>query len=712
MEFSKHIGFRLLFSVLVSCAIGAPAAADADAAAAAADGESVYDVVVYGATSGAVAAAVQVRKMGKTVVIINPDRHVGGLTSSGLGQTDSGNKRVIGGLSREFYQRVWKAYQPASSWRQETRQDFDARGRPNRMPIDDKEQTMWVFEPGVAEGVFCDWLEEYEIPLVNGRLDRREGKGILKEGKRITALVMESGEIYRGKMFIDATYEGDLLPVADVSYVIGREGNAKYGETLNGIQTQNTRNHVFNGPVDPYVVPGDLSSGLLPGINADAGGEDGEPDHRVQSYCYRLTLTDDPSNRMSIPKPEGYDERDFELFFRYMESGDPRLNQMAPWINSSMPNRKTDINNRWAVSTNLIGGSEEYPSGSYERRREIEEEQEYWQRGIIWSMANHPRVPEPIRDEVSVWGLCKDEFTGNGNWPYMIYIRVGRRMVSDYVMTEHDCRTQRIASDSVGMGSYAMDSHNVQRYVTPRGEVQNEGNIEVGLPHPYAISYRSIVPRRGEVENLFVPWAVSSSHIAFGSIRMEPVFMVLGQSAATAAVMSIDQNIAVQDVEYEQLRQRLEADGQVLYFGATQQPITADAFPGVVIEAEQAELAGEWLTSKHTGPFVGNGYHHDGDEDKGSKTATFIADLPIRGKYDVRASYTSNANRATNVPVVIHTAAGQVRETFNQRRDPPINGMWASLGIHVFDDQAQVLIGNHGTDGYVVIDAVQFVPVK
>src|SRR5690625_4038662 len=532
----------------------------------------VFDVVIYGGTSGGVTAAIQAAKMGKTVAIVNHYPHLGGLTSAGLGRTDTGRSSSIGGLSREFYQRVRTYYEQEEVWHQETREDYLARS-PRLLPAEDDAQ--WGFEPHVAEAIFYEMIGEHDIAYRPDEfLIRDEGRGVIKDGNRIVELLTESGNRYRGKMFIDATYEGDLLEEAGVSFIIGREGNDAYDETLNGIQTVQTRNHVFThegewvqpkplpveARVDPYVIPGDPESGLLAGVNPDAGGENGEGDDRVQSYCYRLCLTDVSENQIAFTPPPGYDEADFELLFRMFEAGEKRI----PWLPGPMPNRKTDTNNRWAVSTNLIGGSHEYPAASYEKRREIEKAHEYWQRGLMYSLANHPRVPEHVREEVSRWGYAADEFVDNNNWPYAIYVRVGRRMVSDYVMTEHDCRGDRTAPDPVGMGSYGMDSHNVQRYVTPEGYVQNEGNIEVGLSAPYVISYRSIIPKRGEVENLLVPVAVSSSHIAFGSIRMEPVFMILGQSAATAAVQAIEDEVSVQDVDYEKLRARLIEDGQLL----------------------------------------------------------------------------------------------------------------------------------------------------
>ncbi|MFK7851503.1 MAG: FAD-dependent oxidoreductase [Akkermansiaceae bacterium] len=529
-----------------------------------------YDVVIYGATPGGITAAIQVAKMDKTVVLINPATHLGGLTTSGLGHTDSGRRHVIGGLSREFYQRVRETYQDDGLWVQEPRSKYlGSKWLPK------EQDAQWGFEPKVAEEIFRKWLAEYKIPVIEAKLDRREGKGVVLDGKRITRIVMEGGQSFQGKIFMDTTYVGDLMAAAGVSYTIGREGNAMYGETVNGIQTANTVHHIFtikgrmgkvpqNMPepqrVDPYVEPGNPESGLLAGINKDAGGEDGDPDKRVQSYCYRLCLTNVVENMVPFEQPEGYDEQTYELLFRMFEAGEKRI----PWLPGQMPNRKTDTNNRWAVSMNLIGGSSDYPEASYAQRLEIEKKHEHWQRGLMWSLANHPRVPEHVRKEVSKWGYAKDEFTDNDHWPHMIYIRVGRRMVSDYVMTEHDCMSKHKCEDPIGMGSYTMDSHNVQRYVTPGGWVQNEGNIESPVPGPYTISYRSIVPAKGEVENLLVPTAVSSSHIAFGSIRMEPVFMILGQSAGTAASMAIDAGTSVQAVPYEKLRERLLSDGQKL----------------------------------------------------------------------------------------------------------------------------------------------------
>ena len=516
------------------------------------------DVVIYGDSSAAVTAAVQVKKMGKNPVIVTPAKHLGGLSSSGLGWTDSGKKEVIGGLAREFYHRIWEYYQQDSAWTLVPKPDSE---HPFR-GMDNESETMWVFEPSVAEKMMDRFVGEYNIPVYRGEFIKRE-TGVAKEGAAIKSISMTSGKTFVGKIFIDATYAGDLIEFADVSYTVGRESNDQYGETLNGIQTGRAVYHQFEGVVDPYFEPGNPDSGFLPGLSLGAGGPDGSADRKVQAYCYRLCLTNIPENRVPFEKPEGYDEADYELLFRSIEAG-----QKVFCTFSMMPNGKTDTNNNMAVSTDFIGENYDFPDTFDLRRNEIYINHIRWQKGLFWTLANHPRVPESIRAEFSQWGLAKDEFTDNENWPYQIYLREGRRMVSDFVETERHLRRQAEISNSVGMGSYGMDSHHCQRYVaeTEDGKltVRNEGDVQVPTGGPYPISYDALVPKKTEAENLLVPVCVSCSHIAYGSIRMEPVFMILGQSAATAAVLSLEQGVLPADLPYDLLRSRLLEDGQVL----------------------------------------------------------------------------------------------------------------------------------------------------
>ena len=513
------------------------------------------DVVIFGGSSAAVSAAVQVRRMGKTAVIVMPERHVGGMSVSGLGQTDSGDKRVIGGIAREFYHRLWLHYQDESAWVWEP--------KPESFPgMDSQTQTMWAFEPSAAEKVMEGFIAEYGIPVYRGeRLDRENG--MVKKGNSLKSITTWSGRTFAGRIFLDATYEGDLLDAAGVSFTVGRESNARYGETLNGIQTGNAVKHQFAGSIDPYMEPGNPESGFLPGLNQGAGGEDGQADRKVQAYCYRLCMTRVPENRVPFEKPEDYDEEDYELLFRDIEAGQTRF-----FHPSRVPNGKTDTNNNGAVSSDYIGANYDYPETCYERRDEILANHIRWQKGFFWTMANHPRVPEELRREFSEWGLAKDEFTDTENWPEQLYVREGRRMVSDFVETENHLRSIQPIPDPVGMGSYNMDSHNVQRYVAidaeGRASVRNEGDVQVPPGGAYPVSFRAMIPKKEECSNLLVPVCVSCSHIAYGSIRMEPVFMILGQSAATAAVLSIDAGISPADLPYGRLEKRLREDGQVL----------------------------------------------------------------------------------------------------------------------------------------------------
>jgi hypothetical protein len=500
-------------------------------------------VVVYGGTSGGVVAAVKAARMGRSVVLVEPGRHLGGLSSGGLGATDIGNKQAIGGMSREFYRRLGKAYGADEAWK---------------------------FEPHAAEQVFNELIREANVPVAFGeRLDL--DNGVKKQGTRIVAIKTESGRTFRGRVFVDATYEGDLMAKAGVSYHVGREANAVHGETLNGVQTRNATHHQFIKPVDPYVVPGEPASGLLPGVDAGGPGAEGGGDHRVQAYNFRICATDVPENRRPWPKPDDYDPLRYELLLRNFEAGDERI----PWHAVMMPNRKTDSNNNHAVSTDYIGMNYEYPNGDHATRQRIIREHESYQQGLMWTLANSPRVPAKVREYFQTWGLARDEFTDNDNWPRQLYVREARRMVSDYVMTQHNCQGRCVAEDPVGLAAYTMDSHNVQRYVDESGHVRNEGDVQVGGFPPYPISYRSIVPKRSQCTNLLVPVCLSASHIAFGSIRMEPVFMVLGESAATAGVQALEAGVDVQEIGYERLYERLIADGQILSW-----PPTGDDTPG------------------------------------------------------------------------------------------------------------------------------------
>jgi hypothetical protein len=480
------------------------------------------DVCVYGGTPAGVGAAIQARRMGKTSMLAVFRRHVGGLTSSGLTAVDLGKKESIGGMAAEFLDRM-------GTWS--------------------------GFRSGDAEATFRSMLAEAGVPVAfEHRLQSVE-----KTGNRIRALVFENGVRIEARMFVDATYEGDLLARAGVSYHVGRESNATYGEKFNGYFIADK--HQFRFPVDPYRIPGDPSSGLLPGIRSEPPRERGSGDNWVQAYNFRMWLTT-AQEGLPLPKPAGYDPDTYALLLRYLTTR-PDFDWDWKYRHGPIKLNLGDCNNAGPVSTDFIGGSSRWPEADYAEREKIFQAHVTYQQGMMWFLAHDPAVPAHLSAFVRKFGLPKDQFEETGGWPHELYVREGRRMISDYVMTEHDCTGRRQVEDSVGLASYTMDSHHTSRVVV-NGVVMAEGNVEERVPRPYPVSYRSIVPREAECANLFVPVALSSSHIAFGSIRMEPVFLLLGQSAATAASQAIDAGVSVQSVDYARLRDRLLADRQKL----------------------------------------------------------------------------------------------------------------------------------------------------
>ncbi len=510
-----------------------------------------YDIVVYGGTSAGIMAAVQSSRLNKSVILIHPGEHIGGMTSSGLSCADTDQHTLIGGVTREFFANVRRYYQNDAAWPFEAKRPI--KDRNGKLKSDVK--TMWVFEPRVAEGIFKAMIKTAKVPVVlNERLDL--ANGVEKEGKEILQIHMESGNIYKARVFIDATYEGDLMAGAGVSYTVGRESNALYGETLNGIRPVIADSHVH---IDPYVIKGDPESGFLPRVYPNAGGSDGEADQGVQAYTYRLCLTDVPENRVMIEKPIDYDESEYEILFRAVESRVHRFFKTCP-----LPNRKADCNNTGIVSIDYIGKSWEWTEADHAKRQEIAYAHQKWQRGLLWTLQNHPRIPPSIKKIYAPWGLAKDEFIKNNHWPYELYVREARRMVSSTIITEHTALGKKEVKDGVGLATYAIDSHNAKYYVNSKQEVALEGGIYVKISDSFPISYGALVPKKGECQNLIVPVCLSATHVGYAPIRMEPTFMVLGQSAATAAALSIDLALSVQDLPYALLKSQLLRDGQVL----------------------------------------------------------------------------------------------------------------------------------------------------
>lgn len=659
------------------------------------------DVAVYGGTPGGVTAAIQAARAGKKTVLLSFNQHVGGLTSGGLTATDLGRKESIGGLALEFYTRI---------------------GMKSN------------FRPSEAESLFLKMLDEAGVKV----LLRRALESVELKNNRVLSASMETGETIRARMFVDTTYEGDLLAAANVSYRVGREPANAYGESLAG-QSQNVSwSNVYQFcrlPLSPYVERGNPKSGLLPEISSEPPGNVGDGDSKVQAYNFRIYLTD-KAERIPFPKPPGYDPGRFALLARFLHA-DPHIRwtlnyTTAPMTDGPVQMRIGDSNNAGSFSSDYVGGNYRWPDGTYEPgsftklpparrglpmpfaelyelRERIFQDHVNYQQGLMYFLANDPRVPEPLQERVNRFGLDPHEFQHTGFWPHQLYVREGRRMVSEYIMTQANCESERTVDDSIGLASYAMDSHFCQRVVVEEdGEetVRNEGGFGHGCPAPYPVSYRSIVPQKRECENLIVPVCLSSSHVAYGSIRMEPVFMILGQSAGTAAALAIDEGIAVQDLDYGKLKTRLERDGQRLVWleGPSAQP--AKPLAGLVVDDVVAKATGVW-TSGTLVPVCGPTYLHDGNSGKGEKTVIFEVKVPKPGDYQVNFLYVANANRSTKTRVTV--ALGDVRKEIivNQRKS---DGVGKSLGTYRIADAVTVGVSNRDTDGFVVVDGVQLLP--
>ncbi|MBV6499530.1 MAG: hypothetical protein CJBNEKGG_01987 [Prosthecobacter sp.] len=675
--------------------------------------DSRHDVVIYGGTCAAVTAAVQVKQMGGSVIIVSPDKHLGGLSSGGLGFTDTGNKAVIGGLARDFYHRIWKHYQKQEAWTWQKQSEYGNKGQ-GTPAMDGENRTMWIFEPHAAEQVFEDYVREFGLDVVRDEWLARE-KGVKKDAGRITSITTLSGKTYAGGMFIDATYEGDLMAAAGCDYHVGREANSVYGEEHNGVQVGvlHHRHHfgAVKENISPYKVPGDPKSGVLARVSTEFVGKFGEGDKRVQAYCFRSCYTNVPENRVPFPRPEGYDAAQYELLLRVLDTGWGEFFEKFDPI----PNHKTDTNNHGPFSFDNIGYNYDYPEAGYERRREIIAEHRRYQQGLLWFVANDPRVPKKVQEELRQWGLPKDEFKDNGHWSHQLYIREARRMIGSFVMTENELRKKKPTPDSVGMGSYTIDSHNVQRYITPEGFVQNEGDIGVSTNGPYEIAYGSLVPKKGQGANLLVPVAMSASHIAYGSIRMEPVFMILGQSAATAAVLALGRSLDVQDLPYEKLRERLLKDGQILHYTGpkTSRGTDPGKIEGIVMDDMDAKVTGHWQESGAARTYIGDGYRHDGNARDGRCSLSFEPKLEKPGRYRLQLAAPPNNNRATNASVEIQHQGGVEKLKVDLKSPKSGDGVtWIDLGEFDCGNDTAITVGNAGADGYVVVDGVRWLPVK
>jgi hypothetical protein len=637
-----------------------------------------YDVIVYGATSGGVIAAYTAKKEGKSVLLIEPGRHVGGLTSGGLGYTDIGNKYAITGIARDFYRRIGQHY---------------------------RKFEQWIFEPHVAEQTFLGYLKSAKVNvLYQYRLVSLKKKdGFIKEitVENSGKLGRYSYKIIKAKIFIDCSYEGDLMAKAGVSYFTGREANSMYNETYNGVQLRDR--HQFPDGIDPYKIPGDPQSGLLWGISPAALDVQGAGDKKIQTYNFRICLTNNPSNRIAITKPNDYNASHYELLLRFLEKK-PTKNLESFLKIDLLPNHKTDINNNGPFSTDMIGMNYAYPEADYATRGKIQQAHESYTKGLLYFIGHDERMPLHLRELMLQWGYPKDEYTDNGNFSPQMYVREARRMKGEYVMTQANCESKEVVSDGIGMAAYTMDSHNCQRIVV-NGMVKNEGNVEIGGFGPYPISYRSIIPKANECKNLLVPVCLSATHIAYGSIRMEPVFMVLSQSAAVAAALAIDTKKTVQQIDVKQLQHMLKTN-----------PLEDKSTPEILVDNDdEAHVVktGNWATihQKCYGP---SAFTEEGKSDN-IKSVQFLPTIIKAGKYKVYSYYPKLENGTSKTSVMVFDGNTK-KEIEIKESDIQVEGQtageWVSLGTYnlPLGKKSFVEISNKHADGVVVADAILFVP--
>jgi len=639
-----------------------------------------YDVCVYGGTSAGVIAAYSAGKLGKSVILVEPGKHLGGLSSGGLGYTDIGNKYAISGLALDFYRRIGKHYGK-----------FD----------------QWIFEPHIAEEIFNDYFRRAKVEVLYEHriIETKKSEGFIRWiiVENSSSPLSSTNKTIEAKMFIDCSYEGDLMAGAGVSYTVGRESNALYNETYNGVQLMD--GHQFPDGVDPYKIPGDSTSGLLWGISNEKLMGAGSGDKKVQAYNFRICLTDNKSNRVAIERPANYDSTHYELLLRLFNAqpGKRMLNDY--FIFSKMPNHKTDINNRGGFSTDLIGMNYDFADANYSKRKKIIKQHEDYTKGLLYFYAHDNRVPEEFRNEMRKWGYPKDEYTDNRHWTPQLYIRECRRMIGAYVMTQANCEGREVVNDGVGMAAYTMDSHNCERIVV-NGMVKNEGNVEIAGFGPYPISYRSIIPKESECKNLYVPVCLSASHIAYGSIRMEPVFMTLSESAAVAASMAIDKKQTVQQVDVMELKQFLRTDP--LLDGSTPELVTDND------DSAHVTITGIW-TKMNAGGYGPSFLLTNVSNEE--RKIEFRPEIEVAGFYKLYAYVPQIENMSSKTQVVIFD--GKIsKNVFIKKSDLQVEGQtsgeWIALGKFNLPKgrKASVIVTNKDVDGNIAADAILFNPVK
>ncbi|MCX6218656.1 FAD-dependent oxidoreductase [Spirosoma sp.] len=640
------------------------------------------DICVYGGSSAGVIAAYTARQQGKSVILIEPGRHLGGLTTGGLGYTDIGNKYAISGIARDYYRQIGKHYGTFEQW---------------------------IFEPHVAEDLFKSYIKRGDVSV----LYEHRLQSVKKQGNAIQSITLESSlagtatRTVNAKVFLDCTYEGDLLAKAGVSYTVGREDNKTYGETYNGFQLLDK--HQFVDGVDPYKIPGKPESGLLWGISTAKVLPAGTGNKDVQAYNFRICLSSDPANSIPITRPEGYDSTRYELLLRAIEKN-PKLAFSTILKPDRMPNQKTDINNNGPFSTDMIGLNYDFPEAGYARRAAIQREHELYNKGLLYFIGHDPRMRKDIQTEMLKFGYPKDEYTDSGNWSTQMYVREARRMVGAHVMTQANCQGREVVPDGVGMAAYTMDSHNCQRLVVEKNGVKmvkNEGDVQVGGFPPYPISYRCLTPKAAECTNLLVPVCLSASHIAYGSIRMEPVFMVLAQSSAVAASMAIDGKTSVQGIDVKKLQRQLKAN-----------PLADGSTPEILVDNDdpiQTARTGEWTRDDNPKGAYGPSYFTTSGSGSAVKTVRFSPAVTKAGIYHayIYIPKLTGASSKTNLLVSDgnQTKPITIREG-DIRVEGQTSGEWVSLGSYNLlpGKKSFVEVSTKDADGIVVADAVLFVP--
>lgn len=657
-----------------------------------------FDLVIYGGTPSGLSAGIVAAREGASVVVIEPTKWVGGMVTGGLCRSDVGKEDTIGGFPREFFGRA-AAVKP---------------GTP-----------MWYAEPSVNMIAFQTMLKEAGVKVVTAQAL----KSITQEGARITSLTTSDGTTYQGKQFIDATYEGDLMAAAKVSYIVGRESTAQYGEPLAGYHPMPIRPRTIEvmesdcpsiGGKGPSYIHGtptsisglDANGKPIYGVFPDSKAAPGSADKLTQSYNFRICVTQREDIKVPFPKPATYDPAKYELLLRLIQAF-PGVRFGRLFHLGNVANGKYDLNAQGLFSTDYPGANFDYPDGDATTRARIWQDHTNFIQGMLWFLGHDERVPQSLRDQANSWGLCKDEFTDNAYWPYALYVREGRRMIGEYVMVQKDLQTDIFKDDSIGMGSFLIDCHIVQRILAEDGTVRDEGSFQDTPALPYHIPYRSITPKRAECENLLVPVCLSASHIACCSLRMEPVYMALGHASGIAAVMAIKAKSPVQSIDVPALRKKLLEQKAVLELASLANMVRSSKLPGIVMSEESAEKTGHWTGSAYGSPVDGSSLH-DANSEKGAKSITYRIPIPASGRYEVRVSYAAAPNRASNVPVSIAHAGGTQTVLVNQRKAPPIDKLFVSLGTFAFTagTPAVITITTKDTDGIVGADAVQLLEAK